>query len=126
MAVISPFHVRFNSVIYQTKSDQNIIYQNVASKLLFWIFKILKILKIVLQFSKFSRNNQQKILFSRNVEYNCRIFRNRIICERVLSGVLVYKISSRYLEKCPSFGILKVENGHFLRYFRRCLYFFYF
>ena len=44
-------------------------------------------------------------------------------CERALSGVYVYKMSSRYLEKCPSFGVLKVENDHFSRYFRRFLYF---
>ena len=28
-------------------------------------------------------------------------------------GVYVYKISSRYVEKCPTYGILKVENDHF-------------
>ena len=39
--------------------------------------------------------------------------KKRNICERVLSGVYVYRISSRYLEKCPSFGVLKVGNGHF-------------
>ena len=30
-----------------------------------------------------------------------------------LSGLYLYKISTRYVEKCPSFGVLKVENGHF-------------
>ena len=33
------------------------------------------------------------------------------------------KISSRYLEKWPSFGILKVENGHFSRCSLWLLYF---
>ena len=35
------------------------------------------------------------------------------ICKETLSGAFVYKISSRYLEKCPIFGVLKVENCHF-------------
>ena len=42
-----------------------------------------------------------------------KISKNRNICERALSGVYVYIISSRYFEKCPGFGVLKVENGHF-------------
>ena len=29
----------------------------------------------------------------------------------------MFKISSRYLEKCSSFGVLKVENGHFFTLF---------
>ena len=43
--------------------------------------------------------------------------KNGNICERTLSGAYVYKISTRYLEKCPSFGVLVVENGHFLTLF---------
>ena len=46
----------------------------------------------------------------------------RNICESALSGVHVYKFSTRYLEKCPSFGVLKVENDHFSPYFRRFLH----
>ena len=42
-----------------------------------------------------------------------RIKKNWNICERSISGVYVYSISSRYLEKRPRFGVLKVENGHF-------------
>ena len=48
---------------------------------------------------------------------------NILVCERALSSIYVYKISSRYLEKCLSFGVLEVENGHFSRYFRRVLHF---
>ena len=35
------------------------------------------------------------------------------MCERTVLGVYVCKISSAYLEKWLSFGILKVEKGHF-------------
>ena len=51
-------------------------------------------------------------------------FKKRNICERALSGAYVYKISSRYLEKFPNLGVLKVENGHFLPCFRRFMHFF--
>ena len=39
--------------------------------------------------------------------------KRRNLCERTVSGVNVNKISSRQIEKWPSFDILKVENGHF-------------
>ena len=93
-----------------------LLRMHVASKLLSRIFKVLKILKIV-------KNNQQKILFSKKWGKFFEFSKNRNICERTLSGVYVYKISSRYLEKCLSFGFLKVENGHYSRYFRRFLHF---
>ena len=78
---------------------------NVSIKLLSRILKILNILKIL-------KNNQQKILFSKKGKIY-EFSKNRGICERALSGVYVYKGSSSYLEKCPCFGVLKVENGHF-------------
>ena len=39
--------------------------------------------------------------------------KNWNICERTLSGVYVYKMSCIYLEKWPSFGVLKVEKAIF-------------
>ena len=88
---------------------------HVASKLLSWIFKILKMLKNVKKY-------QQKILFSEKMGF-FRILKHRNICERLLSGVYVYKISSIYLEKCLIFGVLKVEKDRFSRYFWRFLHF---
>ena len=85
---------------------------NVSIKLLSRIFKIFKILKY----------KEQKILFSKNeifVEFT--ITRN--MCERTLSGVYVYIISSKYIEKWPNSGALKFEMGHYSRSFLRFLYF---
>ena len=82
---------------------------NCQIKLPSQIFKILKIQKI-------SKNN--KMLFKRKKIET----KKRNICKRTLIGVYVYKISSRHLEKLPSFGILKVENGHFPRYFLEFLH----
>ena len=61
------------------------------------------------------------ILFSKQSGKCFRISKNT--GERALSGVYVHKISSIYLDKCPSFGVLKVENGQFSRYFQRLLHF---
>ena len=61
---------------------------NGAIKLLSRIFKILKILE----------NHQLKFIF-KNFKEKIRIFKKRNICERTLSGVYGYKISSRCLEK---------------------------
>ena len=77
---------------------------HVASKLISQILKSLKIWKIVKVINK-------KYFLKKRGKFSN--FKKRNICERALSGVYVYKISSRYLEKCPSFDVLKVENGHF-------------
>ena len=46
------------------------------------------------------KNNQHKIKYSKNLGFFPHFQETGIpICERTLSGVCVYKISSRYLEK---------------------------
>ena len=82
---------------------------NGAIKLPSQMLKTLKISKIL--------KSSIKILFSKKIKDNFRIFINRNICERTLLDVHVYKISSRYHEKWPTYDILKVENGNFSCYF---------
>ena len=67
----------------------------------------MKILKIINKRDYFHKNWR-----------NFRIFIKRNIYERTLSGVYVYKISSRYLfKKWPSFGVLKIKKDHFFTLF---------
>ena len=80
---------------------------NVSIKLLSLILKIFEMLKNL-------ENNQQKKYYLKNGEI-FEFSKNQNICKRAMSGVYVYNISSRYLEKCPIFDVLKVENGHFSR-----------
>ena len=87
---------------------------NVSIKLPSRIWKMLEIVE-----KKSTKIFSCFVLFS-------RIFENRIIYERILSGVYVYKISCRYLDKWPSFVVLKVKKGHFSRCFLRFLHFPYF
>ena len=89
---------------------------NAASKLLYRIIKILKVWKVV-------KNTQQKYYFQKSWESFSNFQKTWNICERALSCVYVCQISCRYLEKRPIFGVLKVENGHFSRDFRRFLHF---
>ena len=44
---------------------------------------------------------------------NSEISKKENTCERTLLDLYKYKISSTYLEKRPTYDILKVENGHF-------------
>ena len=86
---------------------------NVSIKLPSENFKKLKI---------FDKQSTQNVIFKRNWA-NFRIFQKQDICGKTLSSVYVYTMSSRHLEKWPSFGILMVEKGHFLRCILRFLYF---
>ena len=59
-----------------------------------------------------SKKESRKVLFSKQLEEIFEL-KNFNICERALSGVYVYKISSRYFGKWPSVCVLKIKNGHF-------------
>ena len=65
---------------------------NGAIKLLSRIFKVFKVLDIL-------ENNHNKRYFENFSKKNFEFSKKRNICERNLSGVYVYKISSQYLEK---------------------------
>ena len=54
-----------------------------------------------------------KVLFSDFQNNFFEFSKNLNICERTLSNVYVYKIAGRYLEKLPTYGILKIENDIF-------------
>ena len=46
-----------------------------------------------------------------------KIFKNRNICQRVMSHEYVYKISSQYLQKWLRYNVKYVRNRHFSRHF---------
>ena len=64
---------------------------NVSTKLFYRIMKILKIWEIL-------KNNHQKY-HVKKIGIFFEFSKNCIICEKTLSGVYLYKISGRYLEK---------------------------
>ena len=69
---------------------------NVSTKLFYRTMKILKIWEIL-------KNKQQQILFSKDPDFFEFSQKNCMIWKKTLSGVYLYKISGKYLEKLQSF-----------------------
>ena len=78
---------------------------HVAIKLLSWIFKIFKLRKI-------QKNNQQKILFKMWGHFS-NFQKTGIYVKEPFQVNKCSKFQVDILKMHASFGVLKVENGHF-------------